>query len=61
MPYVWRVQYFDKDDGCCYEWAEKRWKAEVIKKRLMIDADIERITHKTAGAHTCAYDIRVEA
>lgn len=28
---------------------------------VLPDADVERITHKTAGAHTCAYDIRVGA
>ncbi|MGB5756139.1 MAG: ArsR family transcriptional regulator [Acidimicrobiales bacterium] len=26
---------------------------------LIPDATVERITHKTAGAHTCAYDIRM--
>lgn len=26
---------------------------------LLPDAVIERVTHKTAGAHTCAYDIRL--
>jgi DeoR family suf operon transcriptional repressor len=25
---------------------------------LMPDATVERVTHKTAGAHTCAYEIR---
>lgn len=28
---------------------------------VLPDAAVERITHKTAGAHTCAYDIRVDA
>ena len=28
---------------------------------VLPDADVERITHKTAGAHTCAYDIRIVA
>lgn len=28
---------------------------------VLPDAAVERITHKTAGAHTCAYDIRVGA
>ncbi len=27
---------------------------------VLPDAAVERITHKTAGAHTCAYDIRVD-
>ncbi len=26
---------------------------------LLPDATVDRITHKTAGAHTCAYDIRI--
>jgi len=26
---------------------------------LIPDASVERVTHKTAGAHTCAYDIRI--
>jgi DeoR family suf operon transcriptional repressor len=26
---------------------------------LLPDAAVERVTHKTAGAHTCAYDIRI--
>lgn len=26
---------------------------------LIPDASVERITHKTSGAHTCAYDIRL--
>ena len=28
---------------------------------VLPDAAVERVTHKTAGAHTCAYDIRVAA
>jgi DeoR family suf operon transcriptional repressor len=28
---------------------------------VLPDADVERITHKTAGAHTCAYAIRIVA
>lgn len=28
---------------------------------VLPDAAVERVTHKTAGAHTCAYDIRVDA
>ncbi len=28
---------------------------------LLPEATVERITHKTAGAHTCAYDIRMQA
>lgn len=28
---------------------------------LLPDAVVERVTHKTAGAHACAYDIRVTA
>ncbi len=27
---------------------------------LFPDAAVDRVTHKTAGAHTCAYDIRIE-
>lgn len=28
-------------------------------RELLPEAAVERVTHKTAGAHTCAYDIRV--
>mgnify|MGYP001825660069 FL=1 len=28
---------------------------------VLPDAAVERVSHKTAGAHTCAYDIRVAA
>ena len=27
---------------------------------VLPDATVERVTHKTAGAHTCAYDIRLD-
>lgn len=28
---------------------------------VLPDAAVQRVTHKTAGAHTCAYDVRVDA
>ena len=30
-----------------------------LLRELIPDATVQRITHKTAGAHTCAYDIAV--
>jgi predicted ArsR family transcriptional regulator len=30
-----------------------------LLQELIPDATVQRVTHKTAGAHTCAYDITV--